>query len=351
MHIRIHLIGMALLSCTSVPVWAEFILFPQLNQIERNGLAPGSSLKEHEFKPGIDIFYSADFGRLRTLAEFEIMRGKTPKAGTMERLQIGWLMNPDTTVWLGRYHTPFGYWNTEYHHGSYLQSAITRPGIIDFGAGAPLARHLTGLLLESGHTNDDESALHYSLSIGASPGVGGGLKEFDILDFNEGNHRWGAIARAAYHPDALTSTEAGGFIGYMILPGNIATLDEVEQVVLGGFGNWEYQRFRLLGELYWVTNQVNRPAGDTDGNFVNANLQVEYKLYEDWTTYVRVEDTFGGDNDPYLGLFPTFIKQRSLAGTAYALTRRQAIKFEIADVQLQNDRFNQLNIQWSAAFP
>ncbi|HLA74281.1 MAG TPA: hypothetical protein VJM76_00005, partial [Gammaproteobacteria bacterium] len=234
-------------------------MFPQINQIERGGLAPESSLKQHDFRPGIDIFYSADFGRLRTLAEFEILRGKVPKAGTMERLQIGWLANADTVVWLGRHHTPFGYWNTEYHHGSFLQSAVTRPGIIDFGSGGPLARHLTGLLIESTHTNDDGSALHYSMSVGAGPGVSSGLKEFDILDFNDGKHRLGGILRASYHPDTLASTEAGAFLGYMVIPGNISSIAKVEQAVLGGFGNWGHQRVRLLGELYWIGNQLKRP--------------------------------------------------------------------------------------------
>ncbi|MEW6352913.1 MAG: hypothetical protein AB1469_01245 [Pseudomonadota bacterium] len=333
------------------PAHAEFILFPQLNQVERRGVAPGINLEEHEFKPGVDIFYSSDHGRLRLLGEFEILRGKKPKAGTVERLQAGWLLNPDTTVWLGRHHTPFGYWNTEYHHGSYLQSAVTRPGIIDFGSGAPLARHLTGLLLESAHAGADESGLRYSFSVGASPGVGSGLKEFDILDFNDGNHSWGSILRVTHHWGGAHHTEMGAFAGYMLLPGNNATLHEVRQTVLGALGNWEHRRVRVLGEAYWVNDIIDRPAGNASGSFINVNLQVEYKPHEDWVLYARAEDTFGGDGDPYLGFFPTFIEQRGLAGVTYMLTPNQAIKLEAADVRLQSDRFTQINLQWSAAFP
>lgn len=329
---------------------AEFILFPQLNLVERHGLDPDSSLKGEEFKPGIDIFYSNDFDRLRLLAEFEILRGK-PKP-TMERLQLGWLINHETTFWLGRYHTPFGYWNTEYHHGNYLQSAITRPSMIDFGPGAPLTRHLTGFLVESARINDNNSALHYTFGLGLGPELGSkGLKELDILEPEEGKHKLGGILNVSYHPDELTSDEVGLFLGYMAIPGNIAAIDNIHQTVLGAFTNWEKGRFRFISEVYWVHNKVDLTASTAQGSFLNGSLQLEYRLHDDVILYSRIEDTLSGDNDPYLGLLPKFIKTRALIGTAYEFIPRQALKLEIADVHLENDRFGQVSLQWSAAFP
>src|SRR6266702_1772959 len=45
----------------------------------------------------------------------------------VERLQIGYTFSDYATVWLGRFHTPYGYWNTAFHHGAQLQTSILRP--------------------------------------------------------------------------------------------------------------------------------------------------------------------------------------------------------------------------------
>ena len=33
----------------------------------------------------------------------------------------------------GRFHTPVGYWNAAFHHGSWLQTSVSRPEMIKFG--------------------------------------------------------------------------------------------------------------------------------------------------------------------------------------------------------------------------
>lgn len=83
-------------------------------------------LRKDQPDAALAIFYSADYGCLRVLAEVDIAREVDAE---IERLQAGWLLGSETTAWIGRFHTPLGYWNTRYHHGSYLQTAATRPDI------------------------------------------------------------------------------------------------------------------------------------------------------------------------------------------------------------------------------
>ncbi len=56
-------------------------------------------------------------------------------------------------------------------------------------------------------------------------------------------------------------------------------------------------------------------------------------------------------DDPYLDLFPGFVKRRALAGLRFGLTHNQALKLEWADVKRRNDQFNEIILQWSAVFP
>ncbi len=51
----------------------------------------------------------------------------TPDERDLERLQFGFEFVPETVLWVGRFHQPASAWNTEHHHGHYLQTAITRP--------------------------------------------------------------------------------------------------------------------------------------------------------------------------------------------------------------------------------
>lgn len=336
---------------------AEFILFPSLTATEHAGLNPhpdvhhaGHTPKQSEFNAALDLFYSADKGRLRLLAEVLIA---SDEPLDIERLQAGWLATPETTVWLGRHHSSLGYWGTQFHHGAYLQTAIKRPAISEFDDhGGILPTHLSGLFIEGQHAQGD-AAIGYALSFGAAPAQGhdGALEPFDLIHPNRGTHKPGAVLRLSYRPDALASSEAGVFMGHATIASELASVREIRQTIAGAFFNREQGRWRWIGELYGVGNDLNQPAGNARSSFVNANLQGEYGLRPDWTLYARAENTFGDRNGPYLVHFPNFAKERYLLGVRYELTRNQALKLEFSDSQVLADSYSALALQWSAALP
>ena len=64
----------------------------------------------------------------------------------LERLQVGYTFNNGNTVWLGRFHSPLGYWNTSFHHGQQLQTSVLRPQMIDFeDKGGIVPAHTVGI--------------------------------------------------------------------------------------------------------------------------------------------------------------------------------------------------------------
>ncbi len=330
-------------------VRAEFILFPSVTGLQRYGLDPADNIDNEEVTPAVDVFYSADWGRLRFLAE---VLSSTDEPIDVERVQLGWLLNPDTTVWLGRHHSPLGYWNTQFHHGAYLQTAISRPSISEFDDhGGVLPMHVTGLLVEGLH-NLGAAGLAYTVSFGAGPMLGEDeLEALDLLHSNEGTHQPSTTLRLAYRPDALAHTEFGLFINHTLIPSERGTLRQVRQSLAGLFGNWEIDALRFIGEFYTVRTTLKGDA-PSQGLFSNANVQAEYALSPDWTLYGRVERTFGAADDAYLLEFPHFALDRDTIGVRFELGAKQAVKLEFSSAQLHDDHhYDQLSLQWSAVLP
>jgi len=325
----------------------EFLLFPQIGGTHRSGLDPGTRLKHNDPKAGVDIFFTVDRGRLRLLGEYLW----SDDMHDMERLQVGWKLDSGTTLWLGRHHAPLGYWNTQYHHGVYLQTSISRPEIVEYDDdGGPLPSHVTGLLLE-GLEAKNEHGWRYAVSLGAGPELDKTLEPLDILAPDKGSHKLSATARLSYLPDAYGSNEAGVFISYSRIPGVGASLNEVKQNVYGAFADWRWGEIRTLGAVFRLDNRLDQSTGNTTSSFNSAYLQVEYDWQAKWTLYGRTENSAGEENNAYLALLPNFIKARNLAGVRYDITRRQSLKLEISRNHLGTDRYNQITVQWSAVFP
>ena len=96
-------------------------------------------------------------------------------ATDLERIQLGYTFNDQLTTWVGRFHAPYGYWNTAYHHGGQIQTSITRPRFIDFeDKGGLMPSHVMGAWATGG-VPIGEAKLNYDVYIGngnAIVGVG-----------------------------------------------------------------------------------------------------------------------------------------------------------------------------------
>jgi len=346
-------VAVVLLGSLPVRAMADFILFPAVTGTQRSIDRPTDQLKKYQLLPELDVFYSADRGRFRFLSEF-LTSSEEPI--DVERLQLGWLTGSETTVWFGRHHSPLGYWNTQFHHGVFMQTAITRPAISTFeDHSGVLPVHVTGLFAEGQHTIND-AAVPYSFSMGLGPNLSAeegeeGLEPLDLLHIYRGEHKLVTTFRLGYRPDTTAATEAGIFINHGLIPSNLTSAHEIRQNIGGVYANWEQGGVRLIGEIYAVHNTLKGADTTSTGGFISGDLQAEYTLVVDWTLYGRMENAFGDDNDPYLANFPDFMRQRNLAGARVELDEHQALKIELANIQIQDERFNQIALQWSAVFP
>ena len=165
-----------------------------------------------------DTWFNADFvfgltrNQFRVFGEFYV----TPDERDLERLQFGFEFVPETVLWLGRFHQPASAWNTEHHHGRYLQTAITRPFIERWEDEQGLIpQHITGALFESRRPVGQDGAIQFAGGAGAGPGLtGNALDPIDLINHNPGEHRLSLTARVAYLPEYTGASQLACCIGH-----------------------------------------------------------------------------------------------------------------------------------------
>ena len=112
---------------------------------------------------------------VKSLIELVFEYDNSGTLGTdLERAQIGYTFDNGNTLWMGRFHTPFGYWNTAFHHGQQLQTSILRPQMIDFeDRGGILPAHTVGLW-DTGAIRAGKGKFTYDLYVGTDPSINNG---------------------------------------------------------------------------------------------------------------------------------------------------------------------------------
>ena len=100
----------------------EFMLLPSIDLLGVGDQSPPDTI-DSDAGAAVDVFYSYTGGRFRVLGEYLL----STEESELERLQAGWPMSEHTMLWFGRFHSPASFWISEFHHGHYLQTSITRP--------------------------------------------------------------------------------------------------------------------------------------------------------------------------------------------------------------------------------
>jgi len=374
--LNVVLLFLLLVSSCLVKAEVDFLVFPEVKIQHTNG----SSFTEKNITPSVALFAAGSFGAVNVLVEGYAAE----KVQHLERLQLGINVTESTRIWFGRHHNPYGYWHTQYHHGTFLQTSISRPSIADLGgAGGIIPSHSTGVLFE-GELEQQTSAWHYSASIGytsqfmpAGGGHHGGdstasLGDLDILNPKIKEHKLGYTVRLTYLPDALAEIKLGGFINHGNIMLNTSQSELSESVhdeheeehghepstkhetitldVFGIFANYQHQALRLISEAYYVSSKVPTETLVKKNSFSAAYLQLEYALDNNWTPYIRVDKSFSYRNDDYLDLLNGYPVSANTAGIRLDLPSNNAIKLEYSKRDFNHQKTAQWLVNWSAAW-
>jgi hypothetical protein len=311
-------------------------------------------LQKDDGTPSADIFYTRSADRFRFLGEYLL----TDYEADLERLQVGWQLSEKTRLWLGRFHQSASHWNTEHHHGQYLQTSISRPAIEEFeDLSGVLPSHTTGVLIERQHEIGADAGLDVSFSAGLTTVLEpNGLEPFDLLD-PDGDHGNGVSLRIGFLPDFLGDDQFGFVYGRhainvegdVRLPASWGPgVDKFDLNLTGLYVDWNWPSWRVAA----VINRVETAPGGGGGprsDFVASYVQTEYVFKARWIGYARLEQTAG--TETYLDIFPGYIRHQALTGIKRLVGSRHAFNVEFATSELEGDRFHVISVQWSAVVP
>ena len=326
----------------------EMMLFTQVDAIQYVGDNKDLVEDESEIEPSVDLFVSKHFSGFDVLGELFLSEDEQE----FERLQFGWFLGQSNKVWVGRFHNPLGFWNTEFHHGAYLQTGVQRPWVTEFeDDGGVLAAHITGVLMEGEKLFEDGSSMRYALSLGYGPEITDEVELEPVENFvvGDGEHDIGFTINAAFLPDSLATNLAGASLSFAEIPIDLAGMDTVSQAILGLYANWNWHPVNVIAASFLVDDEVKSDTQAVDGSFVSNYVQLNYKAGDHWTAYGRYEKTNNSD-DPYLALRGGYIENRSLAGVRYDFMEIHSVQFEYSQDEISSLTFDKIIFQWNAVF-
>lgn len=324
---------------------SDLLLFPFVEASHLAGLSSDSALDVDDNDYGLVIFGAVESGDFVFLGEALVAKDEQE----VERLQFGWRVG-DSKAWLGRFHNPIGYWNTQFHHGAYLQRSISRPAIVEYeDDGGVLPMHLTGLLIE-GVKEDDGHGLGYAFALALGPELGDHLEALDVLEPTSGSQGLALTLNLFRQPDVYGPTQYGLFANYTEIPADDRGYDEIRQTIAGAYGNWESDSWRVIGSAFYIQNRLDQGAVTDSEEFVFAYLQAERRLDDRWTIVGRAEAGSGDNNDSYLTLFSDHVEEKVLGGVRLNVWGQHALTFEASNIHAREDRYREFTLQWSAVF-
>lgn len=154
------------------------------------------------------------------------------------------------------------------------------------------------------------------------------LQALDIIHPHTGKHDF-LLTLAASRPSCAPSADKLGlFLGFFRIPSSVPGIEQVEQHIIGGYFNHMLPRWYVSASAFWMD--------------INLELKGDQRNRALAYGYIHPE---------YLQQIPAFVSQRALMGARYQFPKAQVLKIEMATLEQDGTRFNQVALQWSAAIP
>ena len=305
-----------------------------------------------------DVLFGLSEGHFRTFGELYI----TPDEHDLELFQIGYEFSPQTTLWFGRFHQPASAWNSEHHHGRYLQTAITRPFIERWEDEQGLIpQHITGALFDTRQAVSDY-AMQFSTGVGYGPGLEDHEYDpIDLIDSNPGRHRLSVSGRLAFLPAYDSGSSAGFVFAHdQIQTASVPVIDflqssHINLTVYGAFIDWSFDPWRVIAVNYYV--DIGFDASARHESFMSGYAQAERTLPHNLTAFGRIEESSRMEESRYVAWFNDHdgdvdvAFQREALGLRWDFLRRQALTVEVSHVVSFDKHSNEIRLQWSGVIP
>lgn len=260
----------------------------------------------------------------------------------LERLLLQYSANDHLNLAFGRYHTHIGYYNTEYHHSAWMQTAMGRPFLYQFeDNGGILPVHNVGISA-TGLVNS-RLGLQYIAEVGNGRSARTSISNpvQNVTDENNGkSFNLGFVL----HPGAWSGWELGAS-GYH---DNLTPLNAVKvgENIFAGHIVYANSQFEFLNEAVMLSHspQGAPVAIHTPGFYTQVS-----KRFGNYRPYFRYEYVNVPQSDP---LYSDIGRQEGPSvGVRYNINEATAFKLEYGRSFRRNlDSINNLGMQLAFAF-
>jgi hypothetical protein len=325
--------------------------------VNLGGATPNTPIEQRQrgFSIGtVDLYLAPEFdGGVKSLIEIAF-EGEADKGGIavdVERLQVGYTFNDYLTLWAGRFHTSYGYWNNAFHHGAQLQTSIYRPRFLDFeDKGGILPAHSTGLWAKGQARIMDQKLVYNFYVANGSRIVDGTLDMNQVRNDKDRMMVGGSVAlnlrgaldglQVGVHAlsSEVDSYNTGAGPDAAIYDSNATATSKTDVMMTGGFLVYDAHDFEVIGEYYNFANKDISNSGAEAKKSYAAVAQVGYAVREDLRPYVRYERANLDQTDSYFSQQTSSGKsyKRTTAGLRYDLNPKATVKAEYLETSLQD---------------
>ncbi|MGH8306429.1 MAG: hypothetical protein ACRETG_12555, partial [Steroidobacteraceae bacterium] len=287
----------------------------------------------------LDFFLTPRLGN-RTRALFELnfeVGADGAVAVDLERAQIGYQFSDSATLWLGRFHTPYGFYNTAFHHGQWIAISLRRPRFIEFeDHGGIMPAHTVGMWL-TGSQRLGEQKLTYDAYIGNSQRIFNG-----ILDMNNAGVTRGSTIFGGNLGLLLSGALDGLKVGVDAFQTRIEDQDQLPPYFTkvrsyGTYAVYDTDRWEHIAELHFFDN--TDLTGNTGTHHSDAGfIQLGYRAGR-YTPYTRYERGSFQQSDPYFAAqLNGNSYDREALGLRFDIDLASALKIELAQTRF-TDRY------------
>ncbi|HXJ09445.1 MAG TPA: hypothetical protein VNH12_08045 [Burkholderiales bacterium] len=305
----------------------------------------------------LDMYLAPQFSdRVRALFEALIEFDEQGNAGIdLERAQIGYAFRDELTVWGGRFHSPYGYYNTAFHHGQLMQTSIKKPKFLDFeDKGGILPAHSVGAWA-TGKIALGEGKFAYDIYAANSPSITDNT--LNMNNVASRNHNASTGLNLGYL--ALEGRLKAGAHYYRARvvddsdPINVTNVSFAGPYAVFDDGVWEAM-FEYYG---FNNNNVESNTGAPTGKHRSSAWFAQLgRRFGAWTPYARYEKASLDQQDNYFALQTNGRSYtRELGGLRYEVNPRAAFTVELNhtkqdDPTLPTPSYNELRIQYAIGF-
>jgi hypothetical protein len=279
----------------------------------------------------LDIFLNPQLGQhTRSLFEltFEVNEQGQVQSD-LERAQIGYQFNDQATLWVGRFHTPFGYYNTAYHHGQQIAISLRRPRLILFeDQGGVMPSHTVGAWF-TGSEHLTDGKVTYDLFAGNGQSISGGEIDPRSGGVDHGGAIYGGNLGYVFG-ETLNGLKIGvsAFRSKITDDQQFVNFIRVDNVAV--YFNYDTDRFEYVGEYYRFSDTDLTPVGPLHRSSAGF-LQLAWRLPFATTPYARYERAVLDQSDEYFALQNNGMSYyRAALGLRFDLDLKSALKFEVA---------------------